>query len=101
MTALAHRLQELVEDLVQELLTFHIPQTTTTVVVFQLVEVLVFWQELRKVLILRESVEIGEDSVTLYMTGVVEVDMLRVGIHRAYLLPNGISIIREINTVAE
>ena len=40
-TALAHRLQELVQYLVQELLALHVAQTATTVVVLQLVQVLV------------------------------------------------------------
>ena len=40
-TTLAHGLQELVEHLIEKLLALHIAQTSTTVVILQLVEILI------------------------------------------------------------
>ena len=34
------------------------------------------------------------------MTGVVQVNVLRVGVHRPYLLPDGIGIVGEIDAIA-
>ena len=55
-TTLAHGLKHVVDNVVQELLTLHVAQTATAVVVFQLVEVLIFGPELGKVGIGREGV---------------------------------------------
>ena len=100
-TTLAHGLEELVEHLIEELLALHIAQTAATVVILQLVEVLVLWPEVGEVLVAGEGVEIGEDGVALHMAGIVEVDVLRIGVHRAHLLPDVIGRVREVDAVAE
>ena len=55
-TTSTHRLQELIEHLIEELLALHVAQTTTTVVILQLVEVLIIRPELLEVIIAGESI---------------------------------------------
>ena len=50
-TTLAHGLEELIKHLIQEFLTLHITEATTTVVILQFVKVLILWPELLEVLI--------------------------------------------------
>ena len=81
MTALAHRLQHVVDDGVQEFLTFHVAQTTTTIVVLQLIKVLIFGPEIGKIGISRERVKVCEHSVAFNRSRVRDVDVIGVGVH--------------------
>ena len=69
--------------------------------ILQLVEILILGQEISKILIGRERIEIGEHSITLHMARIVQVDVLWVGIHRTYLLPYILCRVREIDTVTQ
>ena len=76
MTTLTHGLQHIINNGVEELLALHVAQSTTTIVVFQFVEVLVFRPEVLEVIVTREGIEIGEDGVAL--------DMARVYMERTF-----------------
>ena len=101
MTALAHRFQETVEHLQEELLALHVAQSATTVMILQLVEVLILRPEVGKVLIAGEGIEVGEHGIALDMSRVIEIDMLGVSVHGAHLLPYLVGGIGEVDAVAE
>ena len=101
MTALAHGLEELVEHLVEELLALHVAESSTTIVVLELVEVLVFRPVLCEVGIGGEGIEIGEHGIAFDVSGVADVEVCGVGIHGAYLLPYLVGGVGEIDAVAE
>ena len=101
MATLTHRLEELVEHLIKELLALHVAQSTTTIVILQLVKVLIVRPELREVLVAGERIKISKDSIALHVSRVVQVDMLRIGVHRAHLLPHLIGRVREVDAVAK
>ena len=101
MAALAHGLQELVENLVEELLALHVAQSTTLIVGFQLIQILVFRPELSKVGIRREGIEIGEHGIALHMSWVVQVHVCGVGIHGAHFLPHFVCRVAQVDAVAQ
>ena len=68
---------------------------------FQFFQVLVFGQELGKVVIGRESVKIGKDGISLNMPGIVQVDVGGIGVHGAYFLPNIIGRVAQVDAVAK
>ena len=100
-TTLTHGLKELVEHFVEEFLALHVAESAAPIVVFQLVEVLVFGPEVAEVVVGGESVEVGEYGVALDVARVVEIDVLGVGVHRAHLLPHFVGGVAEIDAVAE
>ena len=74
--ALAHRLQHVVDNGVEELLALHVAQSATAVVVLQLVKVLVVGPEIGEVGIGGEGVEISEHGVALHGAGVGDVEVV-------------------------
>ena len=86
MTTHTDGLQLLVEHLRQELLALHIAQSTMTVMIFQLIQIVILWPELSEIIILGKSIEIGKHHITLHMTGIFHTQVLRIGVGRLDLL---------------
>ena len=114
LAALAHRLKTVVEDIQEELLACAVAETATHVVGFHLVEIGIVRQELLEVIVCAESVEIDEDRVLVLMlhsgivcvcatevSGVLDIEMERVGEHAVDLLLQLFWRIGEIDAVAE
>ena len=101
MTALADGVEHLVDDLVEELLALHVAYATLGIGCFQLFKVLVFGPELGEIGVGREGVHVGEHGISLYMTGVADIEMGRVGVHTLNLLPYGSAVVGEIDAVAQ
>ena len=101
LTADTHWLQTVIQNVQQQFLTGSIAQTATCVVLFQLIQVLVIRQELLKVAILGKCIQIGKYGITLQMTRLFDMDMLRVGIHGIYLFLQFLWRITQVDAVAQ
>ncbi len=81
-TSLAHRFEAIVEHIKQEFLAGAIAQTSAGIMILQRLEIGVIRQETCKIIIGAERIQIGEDGVALQVTGLLNREMLRVGVHR-------------------
>ena len=86
MTALADGFEAGVQDVEQELLARAVAQAATGVVGLQFVQVLVLGQELCKVLVGAEGIQVRKHGVALQVARRLDGQVLRVGEHGVHLL---------------
>lgn len=99
--AYADRVEDTVEDIVEELFALHVADAAFRVGRLQFIEVLELRPEISKILIGGECVEVCEDRVALHVAGVGDIQVSRVGIHALDLLPYGVFVVGEVYAVAE
>ena len=83
---LTHRLEEVLHDVEEELLACAVSETSTTVMILHLVEVLILRKELLEVAVLTECIKICKHHIALNVTWISDLEVLWVSVHAVYLL---------------
>ena len=89
------------KNLVQEFLHFDITQTSTLIVRFQFIQILIFRPEFFEIFILAECIQINEYRIAFYLSRIFHAQVVRICEHGHYFLLNNIFFIRKIDTVSK
>ena len=68
---------------------------------FQLIQILIFWQEFRKILWFTKCIQICEYSISFQTSRIFHTDMIRISKHAEYFLLNIFRFLWQINTVTQ
>ena len=99
--SLAHRLEELLHYIEEELLASAVSKAATTIMSLHFIKIGIFRKIFREMLRSAECIEICEYDIALDVSGIGDLEMFRVSEHAVDLLLYFLGSIRQINAVAK